>query len=232
VGDTFTNIDVPGSQQTYALGINDSGKISGTFIGGEGLLHGFVLTGGQFIKIDYIGASQTFIGGINNTDTTVGWSQTGSAIHGLVLKGNSFRAFDVDFPGVVWTKPIALNDVGQVVGTYLAPECPTECSFLATPRSDVLPPCDQTLALTYSGGALKMRFTMRTSMPFTWSVSLFALNTPLPLWSLAIPAISPGASLDVPFAFPAIGQVFGVSMLKDAGGAAVCADIATVNTGP
>ncbi len=230
-GDTYTGIDVPGAQQTYALGINNAGKISGTYVAANGLLHGFAQVGGQLVNIDFFGAAQTFVGGINNLDAMVGWSQTGAGTHGFLLTGNRFRAFDVDFPGVSATNPRALNDAGQVVGTYSTAQCPNACAFVATPRTDVLPPCDQTLALQYSGGTLRMGFSLRTSMPFTWSVSLFALNTHFPLWSVAIPTVSPAASFEVPFAFPQVGSVFGLSILKDAGGA-VCSDFATVNTGP
>jgi probable HAF family extracellular repeat protein len=232
-GNTFTSIDYPGAQQTYALGLNDAGTVSGSYISADGMVHGFAQAGGQFSPIDMPGAVQTFVGGINNLHTVVGWSQTGTATHGFVLTGgNRFRAFDVDFAGAVATKPLAVNDTGRIVGTYLSPDCPNECGFQAVPRTDVLPSCDQSLTLQYTAGTLKMDFGLRTSVPFTWSVSLFALNVHIPLWSAAILAVSPAVSFEVPIAsFPAVGSVYGISMLKDATGAPICLDIANVNTG-
>ena len=110
-------------------------------------------------------------------------------------------------------------------------DCPNGCGFLATPQIGGLGRCDQTLTLKYAGSTLTMGLGLRTSIPFTWSVSLFALNTAIPLWSVPIPSVSPAVSFDVPFAgFPAVGQVFGVSALSAPTGEVVCADFATVLT--
>jgi len=232
VGETYTSIDVPGAQHTYVFGINDAGKITGSYVAGDGSLRGFLRVGAAYSAISFPGATQTFAGGVNNSDTIVGWNRKGSnARHGYVLAGTRLRAFDVDFPGVASTEPVSINDAGQIVGNYFSPDCPNGCGFLATPRTGVLPSCDQKLTLQYTPGTLKMSFSLRTSTPYSWSVSVVALGATLPLWSGSLPAISPTLSFDVPFAFPAVGPVVGVSLLLNGAGEVVCSDFATINTG-
>ena len=232
IAETYTAINFPGAQHTYAFGINDAGTITGTYVAADGL-HGFIRAGGTFSAINFPGATQTFVGGINNQDKAVGWSRRGlNPAHGFVVSGTSWRAFDVDLPGVVESQPQALNDSGQVVGNYSSAECPQGCAFLATPRTDVLPSCDQALSLQYSAGTLKMKFTgLRTSAPLTWAGALLALNTRVPLWSAPLPAVSPALSFDLSFAFPAVGPVLAWSTLSRASGDVICVDFATVNTG-
>jgi probable HAF family extracellular repeat protein len=234
VDDSYESISAPGAQYTYALGINDAGRISGSYVGADGVLRGFVNVGASFGVINFPGATQTFVGGINNLDTIVGWSQNGvNPPHGFVVSGTRLRAFDVALPGVVVNYPQAVNDGGQVVGNYSSPDCPNGCGFLATPQIGGLPSCDQALSLEYTAGTLTIKFAgLTTSMPLTWTVSLFALNTPLPLWSAPLPAVSPALTFGVPFAFPAVGPVVGVSTLSRSTGDVICADFATVNTGP
>jgi len=232
IENAYTAVAFPGAQHTYAFGINDAGTISGTYAAPDGL-HGFILAGGTFSVINFPGANQTFVGGINNQNKAVGWSKRGTnPTHGFLVSGTGWRAFDVDFPGVVDTQPQALNDSGQVVGNYSSAECPQGCAFLATPRNDVPPVCDQALSLQYSAGTLKMKFTgLKTSTPLTWTGALLALNTRVPLWSAPLAAVSPAQSFDVSFAFPAVGSVLGWSTLSRASGDVICADFATVNTG-
>jgi hypothetical protein len=233
IDDSYESVSVANSQHTYALGINDASKISGSYVGSDGMLHGFLQTSGAVANINFPLANQTFVGGINNADAIVGWSQKGSnPTRGFVVSGTRLRAFDVNLPGAVGGQPQALNDSGQVVGNYFSPECLLGCAFLATPQLGGVPVCDQTLSLLYGGGTLTLRFTgLRTSMPLTWNVSLFALNTSLPLWSRSLPAIPSSVSLDVPFSVPPVGPVVGVSLFSNAAGEAICADFSAVNAG-
>jgi probable HAF family extracellular repeat protein len=232
IDDSYESISVSGATHTYALGINDASKIVGSYAGADGVLRGFMQNGPTLSTINFPLATQTFVGGINNADAMIGWSQKGSnAPRGFLMSGSRMRAFDVNLPGAVNGQPQALNDPGQVVGNYFSPECPLSCGFLATPQIGGVPACDQTLSLQYFAGTLTMRFVgLKTSAPFAWRVSLLALNTAVPLWSVALPAVPSPASRDVPFSFPAVGWVFGVSILSNAAGEAICADFAVVNT--
>jgi len=230
-GDAYTSIDVPGADVTYALGIDDAGTITGTYRDATGI-HGFFHSAGTFGAIDFPEATHTVVSGINNLGTVVGASQPrgGANLHGFILSGSGYRSIRVDVPGVVLTLPVAINDAGQVVGRYFGGDCPNECGFLATPRPGG--PCDQALTLGYAGGTLNMHFDLRSSAPYTWTVSLRTLNTSLPLWSIPIPAVSPAISLDVPIpGFPRVGQVVALGTLRTAAGETVCADYATVDTG-
>jgi hypothetical protein len=234
VGETYTDIMIPASLHTYAFGINDAGKISGSYAGADNALHGFLKTGANVGIINFPSANQTFVGGLNNLDAMVGWSQRGAnAPIGFVRTGLRLRAFDVNLPGATAGQPQALNDVGQVVGNYNGTaDCPQGCAFLATPRTDVPPSCDQAMSMQYGAGTLKMKFTgFRTTMPFTWTMVVYALNTQVTLWSAPIAAISPALAFDVPVTFPSVGPVIGLSTLSRASGDVICADFATVNTG-
>ncbi len=228
-GETYIGFDVPGAQQTYALGINDAGSISGSFLAADGNVHGFAFTGGQLKQIDALGATQTFVGGMNNANAVVGYTLTGPVTHGFVMNGSRFRAFDVDFPGAFITKPWAINNKGQIVGSYTSATCAL-CGFIATPRTDVPPACDQSLTLGYSAGTLRLGFSnFQASTPLTWSMWLFAMNTAVPLWSSAVSNISP-TSFQVPLSVPSIGNVVGVSVLSGSDGSPVCVDYASVST--
>ncbi|HZP49273.1 MAG TPA: hypothetical protein VFB07_12090 [Vicinamibacterales bacterium] len=228
-GDTYIGLDMPGALQTYVLGINDASSMTGSFLASDGRLHGFAYAGGTFKQIDALGAGQTFIGGLNNANAMVGYSQNGTITHGFVMSGSRFRAFDVDFPGALMTKPWAINNNGQIVGSYTSPTCAL-CGFIATPRTDVPPACDQTLTLGYSTGTLRLNFAnFQASTPLTWSMWLLALNTAVPLWSTSVSSIAP-TSFQIPLAVPSIGSVVAVSLLSGSDGSPVCVDYASVNT--
>jgi len=70
-GDILTPIDVPGSTETVAVGINSNGEIAGRYTSG-GVQHGFLLSGGAFSTIDYSGATDTTAVGINAGRDIVG----------------------------------------------------------------------------------------------------------------------------------------------------------------
>ena len=198
----------------------------------DGLWHGFLRTGGILAAVNVPLATQTFVGGINNADAVAGWSQKGSdAPRAFVLSGTRLRAFEVKLPGVIAASQAqALNDSGQVVGNYYGSGCPNGCGFLATPQVGGVPACDQSLTLEYAAGTLKMKFTgLRTSAPYTWSVLLFAVNTWVPWWSVALPPVSPAVTVERSFAVPPVGNIVGVSMFTGATGEVACADFATVN---
>jgi probable HAF family extracellular repeat protein len=232
IGDTFESIDVDGARHTYVFGINDAGRISGTYADSNGRLHGWRRTGSTFSFIDFPGAYNTLVGGTNNSDTVVGWADLATKRSGFVLSGLSFRVFDAAFPGVTATMPGAINDSGQIVGRYYSPDCPGSCAFLATPAPSAPKVCDQSMTLDYANNTLTNHFSIATSTPLQWSVYLVALNTPIQLWTTPIPVVSPTLNFSVPLAgFPSVGPVFGLSILATPSGDAVCADFAYKNTG-
>jgi hypothetical protein len=163
----------------------------------------------------------------------VGRQRQGNTFRGFVFRNmSSFRSLEVDFPGASFTSAYGINDAGRIVGTYVSPDCPYGCGFLATPQATVPPQCDQTVTLTYSGSTLTLGFTLRTAAPATWKVLLAVQNVPLQLWSISVPALGAPGSLSVPIPnVPKLGTVYALSTLATSAAGIVCADVASVNTG-
>ena len=114
---TFTTVDVPGSIETDAFGINNSGQISGDFADSTGREHGFLMAGGSFSTVDVPGSVQTFGRGINDRGQTVGnYLDSTFKRHGYLLSSGSFITFD--FPGAIETRGVGINNSGAIVGRY------------------------------------------------------------------------------------------------------------------
>jgi uncharacterized membrane protein len=119
---SFTQIDVPGAQETQAMGINDAGQIVGFFIVGffpTSVFHGFLRdTGGSFTQIDPPGSIFTLASGINNVGQIVG-SFSNPDRHGFLDTGGSFTQIDVPFPAIL-TEASGINNAGQIVGDFFS----------------------------------------------------------------------------------------------------------------
>jgi hypothetical protein len=228
----FTGFDHPGAVYTLAWGLNDAGTVSGSFIDAAGAYRGFVYRQGSFSTLRYPAAFLTHAAGINNRDEVVGTQiQQVGAQHGFVLSGGSLRSFVVDFAGTTATTPLAINDAGQVVGTYEGPGCPAGCGFVARPAAQ-RPLCDQTISLSYAAGTLRMDFTLEGTVPTTWEAWLVIYGFPYRLWSIPLPPTFPPVPVSLPVpGFPAVGLLQGASLLSTPGGGIVCADVDQVATG-
>lgn len=126
----FTTIDHPGAKYTEAWRVNDNGQVLGRYIGPDGNFHLYLLANGVFTSIDYPGALQTapgefsHLGGLNNNGDIVSdfctsgkcTLNTVGEIHGFLLSGGGFAAFDP--PASVATVAFGLNDLGVIVGAY------------------------------------------------------------------------------------------------------------------
>src|SRR5436309_1078524 len=70
------NLDFPGAKETFASGINDNGKIVGTYRGGlfpNEQRHGFIYHNGEWATLDYPSSTrQTQLTGISNAGLIVG----------------------------------------------------------------------------------------------------------------------------------------------------------------
>jgi probable HAF family extracellular repeat protein len=82
---TWTPLDVPGSLQTAANGINNAGQIVGTYCAARGF-HGFLLSDGKYTTIDVPGATETLALGINAAGQIVGlyFEAGGVRTHGFL----------------------------------------------------------------------------------------------------------------------------------------------------
>jgi uncharacterized membrane protein len=137
----FTTIDHPdaGSEPgtgTGAFGINDRGRIVGTYIDAGGTAHSFVRDKrrgarrdeGVFTTIDVPGAPETLALAINNRDQIVGASiDSENRKRGFLLEEGEFTA--IDHPDATsevtggGTALYGLNDRGQIVGQYSDSSC-------------------------------------------------------------------------------------------------------------
>ena len=233
-GDNYTSLDFPGAAKTYTFGINDHGVISGTWVDSLNRLRGYWYFNGVYNLLNYPGATQTYIGGVNNSHTMTGWSMQGSVKSSYVLSSlASFRSFTVPFTGTTATLARAINDNGQVVGSYQASgECVRGCGFIATPNPAALPACTQSVSLGYANNTLSMNFTLGAPTATTWSVYLFVNNIPYPMWTAAIPPLNPAIATSIPVSLPPVGRVVALTTLSTPTQGVICADYAVINTSP
>lgn len=233
-GENYTSLDYPGAAKTYTFGINDHGVITGTWVDALNRLRGYWYHGGLYTALNFPGASQTYIGGVNNSHTIAGWSMQGTTLKTSFVLTTlaSFRSFSVPFAGATATQARAINDNGQVVGTYTSPDCPRFCGFIATPNPTAMPTCTQSVALNYANNALTMNFTVGTSSAMTWTTYVFINGVPYPLWSAPLPAIHPAVPASYTLPLAPVGRVIALSTLGTATGGILCADYAVINTSP
>jgi probable HAF family extracellular repeat protein len=105
-----SNINVPDSLLTEALGINDAGHVVGDYRSADGVFHGFLLANGVFTTFgNDLGADD-----INNAGQIVGCYA--SCSRGFLYNGSTYTSIDV--PGATVTQARGLNDTGQIVGVY------------------------------------------------------------------------------------------------------------------
>jgi probable HAF family extracellular repeat protein len=228
VGDTYTTIDFPGATITYVFGLNDAGTISGSYRDTMGLVRGFVYSAGVYTSVNYPSANETIVTGINNSNKIVGWKIEANKVSGFLFNASKYRPIIVPFPGASATRARAINDAGAIVGSYTAPDCPSSCSFIATPSATVPPMCEQTLSLSYANGAITSKFTLRTSVATTWTPWLILSGFPYRLWSSLLPVVEPAASVSVPITTSPPGSAVLVSFLSRGEYGTICVDYASL----
>jgi probable HAF family extracellular repeat protein len=112
---TSINAPFPGTVQTIAHGINDSGAIVGSYSEPFGE-HGFLLRDGVFTPIDFPGTLDTIAFGINARGDIVGRYEAAGRFHGFLLRNGKFSTLDAPCSNVVDTLALGINDEGQIVG--------------------------------------------------------------------------------------------------------------------
>jgi probable HAF family extracellular repeat protein len=117
---------------TYANGLNNSGDVVGfykatvTLKDGSTAVaeHGFVYSDGNYQSLDYLpavydvttGSSTTLPTAINDKGQIVGWYlDSGRQQHGFLYDPNSGWTA-IDYPGVIGTQALGINNNGQIVG--------------------------------------------------------------------------------------------------------------------
>jgi hypothetical protein len=80
------------------------------------MVHGCLLSQGEFTSIDFPGARFTSAPGINSRGDIVGFFGITSVAHGFLLSGGEFTS--IDFPGAIATQAYGINPRGDIVGQY------------------------------------------------------------------------------------------------------------------
>jgi RHS repeat-associated protein len=102
---------------TFALGVNNSGQVTGYYTDKTGNAHGFVEHGGIFTTTDYPSASDTFVVGINDSGQVTGfYTDTAGKTHGFIESGGIFTT--IDYPSASGTCAEGINNSSQVTGYY------------------------------------------------------------------------------------------------------------------
>ncbi len=116
---SFVKIDAPGATNTFAVGINNAGQITGSRGNGQG----FLLSGGTSSVVNFPSAARTNPQDINNSGVIVGqYLDAFSKVHGFSAEAPytpaNFASIDVPFPGARGNSTNGINDAGKIVGGY------------------------------------------------------------------------------------------------------------------
>jgi probable HAF family extracellular repeat protein len=122
-GTTFKRVDYPNASRANAYGINSLGQIVGIWSTVGQLIHGFLYNGTSYKTVDVprtlpFLSSGTQAWGINAGGVIVGQYRTflqPSIDRGFLLSGGTYTRIDA---GKGATFPHAINDLGQIVGSY------------------------------------------------------------------------------------------------------------------
>jgi len=111
---SFSSLNYPGAQETFAYGINDSGQVVGWYEDGTGREHAFLYSSGTFTSFNYPGAT-TYAYGLNDMGDIVGSFQDATGVqHGFIYSSGTFSS--VNYPRAIYTYLYGINDMGQIVG--------------------------------------------------------------------------------------------------------------------
>jgi len=128
------------NQGTMPVGINDFGVITGNYVDGNNLSHGFVRTAnGKITTFDPPGASQgTYPGNINNFGVIAGTFYDANFVsHGFVRTAEGkFTVFDspAAVGGNIGTYSAFINDLGMIAGSYYDANTNVEYGYLRWPN--------------------------------------------------------------------------------------------------
>ncbi|MBV8742961.1 MAG: hypothetical protein JOZ12_14325 [Sinobacteraceae bacterium] len=111
-------IAIPSTSQLALFGgLNERGDVAGYFQTNRGPIHMFTYSKSVFTDIpvpsDFVDVTAT---GINNGGDITGAYDDARGLHGFIDKKGRFTRFD--FPGGINTRPEAINEPGDIVGSY------------------------------------------------------------------------------------------------------------------
>src|SRR5262245_54022002 len=93
---TYTDINVPGPTSTTAVGINDSGEVSGSYQL-IGVYNGFTELNGNYTTVNYpsFQVSDTHGAKLNNDGDVVGWFPYSGYQYGYINNNGSWTGFSL-----------------------------------------------------------------------------------------------------------------------------------------
>ena len=117
-GFTYTQFDLPGSDNTYVTGVNDAGDFCGYGSTMDGFNTGFVSIGG--VITTFSGPAGVTISplAINNLGQVVGYYNTPTNAHGFFRAADGALTNPIDYPNALYTTLTGINDAGLIVGWY------------------------------------------------------------------------------------------------------------------
>jgi hypothetical protein len=119
-GRNYSFFTVPGATFGASVGgVNDWDQISGYYVDGTGMPHGFIKTGTNYTTLDAPGAMYTIVNGINNEGVVAGlYVNPDHSHHGFIWVKGQFITVDANIPGSIGTEWIGLDDFGDLAGIY------------------------------------------------------------------------------------------------------------------
>jgi len=113
-----STIEIPGSIQTEAFGIENNARVVGAYTDKSLVTHGYIYFHGNVTTIDYPGSTFTRAWGINDPQRVVGNFRDPDTHlqHGFLYNKGKFTQLDV--PGAISTWPRKINNSGAVVGYF------------------------------------------------------------------------------------------------------------------
>jgi len=111
----FTDVG-PAGFPSIAQGINDQGEFVGGYVS-NGVTHGYLWNGTEYVTLDVPGASQSFAVDINDRDKIVlQWVDSNGNYEGALYNGKKYTTINV--PGAAQSLPNALDRAGDVVFSW------------------------------------------------------------------------------------------------------------------
>jgi len=118
---TFTDIHITGATLVNAIGINDAGSVVGTYVGSNGVQHGFLLVGSTLTTLDPPGVTSTATAwGINNAGviTIYGLNANGDYVSFTTAdQGQTYTPFHTPGEGSLGTAIHQINNNGDIIAT-------------------------------------------------------------------------------------------------------------------
>ena len=113
----FKRLNPPGSTYSFAFGLNNNGKVVGSFVSAKNVYEGFIYDGATYKEFVFSkSASLTQANGVNDDDIVVGdYIGTDQLSHGFFLRDGKLSRFDASGKRRL-DLYLAINNAGNFVG--------------------------------------------------------------------------------------------------------------------